>query len=522
MRAGARGAMVFAGGMLVAGLAAAQGMKGAGTARRLAQRARGSEARQTPAELAPGLDAPQRLAERARGATLLLADLRDLCERIGGRPTGSPACERAVEWAVARFRGAGVDAVSTESYSIPGLWLPQSASAACVEPEPFSIRLAAAPYSHSTPGGRPIEARLVDAGDGSPAAFARLGGAAPGAVALVRSHEMESMDDVLAEHLRDPGLLKAAAKARVAALLLQSNRAGGTLYRHLMSLNGRLAPVPAAVIAREDAERLAGLARMGAVRVRLQLENGTGGAYQAENVVAEIRGREKPEEIVLLGAHLDSWDLGTGAQDNGVNDAMVIDVARGFRELGIAPRRTVRFVLFTGEEQGFWGSRGYVERHAAELDRHVAAVIFDGGSGRTTGFSLNGREELRRPVEEALRAAGGLGASEHSLEPFEGTDNFGFLLAGVPNLVANQDPGPYVPVYHAQWDVFEKVDARGARENDAIASALVWGLAESAQRPARRQTPAEVSRLLKVTKLDQAIRALGLRQAGNSGRHKAR
>src|ERR1019366_9781793 len=98
--------------------------------------------------------------------------------------------------------------------------------------------------------------------------------------------------------------------------------------------------------------------------------------YESRNVIAEIRGREKPDEIVLVGAHLDSWDLGTGAEDNGVNAAMVIDLLRGFKELKVAPRRTIRFALFTGEEQGMWGSAGYVKRHRAELDKHVAVVVF--------------------------------------------------------------------------------------------------------------------------------------------------
>src|SRR5439155_13464003 len=190
---------------------------------------------------------------------------------------------------------------------------------------------------------------------------------------------------------------------------------------------------PAAVVSRDDADRLAALARKGEVRFRLTLANRVERSYESRNVVAELRGREKPEEIVLLGAHLDSWDLGTGAQDNGVNAAMVIDVARAFRRLGLTPRRTVRFVLFTGEEQGLWGSAGYVQRHRGELERHAATIVYDAGSGRTTGFYLNGREELRAPVEAALRAAPGLQASHHFPEVFEGTDNVAFLLAGVPN-----------------------------------------------------------------------------------------
>src|SRR5206468_13060633 len=131
------------------------------------------------------------------------------------------------------------------------------------------------------------------------------------------------------------------------------------------------------------------------------------------------------------------------------------------------------------------------------------------GSGRTSGFYLDGREELRGPVNEALAAVAGLATSDHSIEAIDGTDNFDFLLSGVPNLIANQDPAPYLPDYHAESDVFERVNAREAKANAAIASALVWGLAERPDRPARRQTRAEVERLITDTKLDAQMKAFG-------------
>jgi carboxypeptidase Q len=185
----------------------------------------------------------------------------------------------------------------------------------------------------------------------------------------------------------------------------------------------------------------------------------------------------------------------------------VIDVARGMKEFGLVPRRTVRFALFTGEEQGMWGSAGYVKRHAKEMDKHAGVIIFDVGSGRTTGFYLNGREELRRPLDQALGAVSGLAASEHTLEAIDGTDNFDFMLSGVPNLVAVQDWSPYLPDYHAESDTFDKVDAREARANEAIAAAALWGLADSAEPAAPRQTRAQVSKLLLDQKLDEQMKA---------------
>lgn len=458
---------------------------------------------------APGntASAAQRLAERATGATPLMDDLRELCDQVGGRPTGSPACARAVEWGAAKFRAAGVADVKLEPFTVPHLWLGHTAEATCVAPARFTVRLAAMPYTPATPQGRALEAPLVVINADKPEALAQLGARARGAIALVTSDEMRSLDDLFAEYLRNAPLVAAARKAQVAALLLQSTHPRGLLYRHPVSFVAQPAPLPAAIVSREHAARLARLAAQGPVRVRLNIMNQTGGAYQAQNVVAEIRGRERPDEVVLLGAHLDSWDLGTGANDNGVNAALVIDVARGLKQLGLQPRRTIRFALFTGEEQGMFGSAGYVKRHAAELDQHVAAVIFDIGSGRTTGFYLNGREELRQPVAAALRACKWLGVSANPPDAIDGTDNYDFLLSGVPNLVANQDALPYLPDYHAESDVFDIVNAQEAQRNAGVAAALVWSLADAPTRPAARQTRAQVEQLLKATHLDEQMRA---------------
>jgi carboxypeptidase Q len=463
-------------------------------------------------------DSAQMLVGRELGQTPMFDDLEELCDRIGGRPTSSQACDRAVDWAAGKFNAAGVNSVHTESYTIPNRWLGEKAEAECLSPAQFPIRLAAAPGTASTPDGRELVAPLVDLDEGSADDFELLGNKARGAIALVQSKEMKSADDLFGEYVRSGPILAQAQKAGVAALLLQSTRPRGLLYRHPMTLDGSIEPLPVAIVSRENAARLARLASQGEVRIRLKLQNRTGGEYEAKNVVAEIRGSDKPDEIVLIGAHLDSWDLGTGAEDNGVNAAMVIDLARNIKALGLKPRRTIRFVLFTGEEQGLLGSEAYVRAHVDELDRHVAMITFDTGSGRTVGFDLNGRAELRRPVEEALRAVGGLSPMNLSNEALDGTDNFDFLLSGVPNLVAMQDWDPYLPNYHAESDTFGMVDQRNAQLNAAIAAALVWGLANQESRLAPRLTRAEVEKLLEQTGLNQQMKAFGQWEAWAAGK----
>lgn len=452
-------------------------------------------------------DAVQKLAARAQGDTPIFEDLKELCDGIGGRPTGSAACDRAIEWSAKKFRDIGIQNVTIEPFTAPRMWLPGSAEASTVTPVKFNIRIAAAPMSPSTNG--PLEAKLVDVGEGTPEAFARLGPAIRGSIVLVHSSEMKTFDDLFGEYMRNGVLLEAARKYQPAAMLLESTRPRGLLYRHPISLDTNYAPMPAAIISREHAGRLARLAEKGDVRVRLNLINRTAPSYQSKNIIAEIRGREKPDEVVLIGAHLDSWDLGTGAEDNGVNCALVIDLARAFHDLGLTPRRTIRFALFTGEEQGMLGSKAYVAQHKRELDKFAAVVVFDTGSGHLNGFYLNGREELRAPVNHALEGLDGMKPTEHIVDAIDGTDNFDFLISGVPNLVGIQDPIPYLPDYHAESDTFERVNQKEEKVTEAVAAALLWGLAENPERPTRRQTRDEVEKLLKETKLDEQMRAFG-------------
>jgi len=344
-------------------------------------------------------DAPHRLAARAQGDTPMMSDLRELCDGIGGRPTGSEAAGKAIEWAAQKFRDIGVQKVSVEPFTAPSMWLPVTAEASAVEPVKFNIRIAAAPMSPSTNGV--VEGSIIDVGEGTSETFDHLGATLKGSIVLVHSGEMKTFDDLFAEYMRNGELLAMARKYQPAAILLESTRPRGLLYRHPITLDLTYAPVPAAIISREHAERLARLAEHTAVRVRLAMTNKTAPSYESKNVIAEIPGRES-DEIVLIGAHLDSWDLGTGAEDNGVNVALVIDLARAFHDLGIVPRRTLRFALFTGEEQGMLGSEAYVARHKNELDKFAGVMVFDTGSGHLSGFYLNGRDELRKQINDAL------------------------------------------------------------------------------------------------------------------------
>jgi hypothetical protein len=449
----------------------------------------------------------------------LVTDLRQLCDHIGGRVSGSPQSARAAEWAAQKFRDAGADAVRVETFTLPAYWRSRSAIASCVGPAKFPLRIAAAPLTASTPGA--IEGSLVDFGEGKADELEKVGDA-KGKIAFVHSRLMKSLDDLFGDYMRINGLMETAKKSGVSAMLVESSQARELLYRHPMSLNGSIASVPVAIVARDQAERLARLMSEGQVRVRLALDNEIVKNVTERNIIAEIRGSEEPDEVVMIGAHLDSWDMGTGALDNGVNAATVIDILRQMKAAGRLPRRTIRFALFTGEEQGMIGSKAYVRAHLAEMSKVVMMLAIDIGSGKTTGFFLNGRKELRKDVEEALLPFFPDGKSQsHPPDAIDGTDNFDFLLAGVPNLVANQDPVPYLPEYHAESDTFDKVDQTQAKENEAMYSAVLWQFANTAQR-APQQTRAEVAKLIADTHLEEQMKGFQQWDEWASGRRGVR
>jgi hypothetical protein len=456
-----------------------------------------------PARKTPAI-ASEVLSDRSR----MEEDLRLLCDEVGGRPTGSMAYGAALQWGVDAFRRAKVDSVALESYDAPARWEPIDAEAEVISPVRFPLRIVSFGNAPST--REKIKAPLVDAGSGTRADFERLGRQARGAIALVRTKPMLTFDDLFAEYLAGPEMVKAAEASGAAAVLFVSTRPRDLLYRHTITFDGTLISIPIAMVAREQGLRLARLLDKGEQpELSLEIENRTGGPWQPQNVVAEIRGRDMPDELVLLGAHLDSWDLGTGALDNGVNSALVVEVARAIAA-GARPKRSVEFVLFTGEENGLLGSRGYVAAHRAEMDRYDAVLIHDIGDGKIVGYFTDGRPDLHPALSRVLAPVKDWGAAGLNDEAILGTDNFDFLLEGVPNLIANQETARYLPDYHAESDTLDKVDMKQARRNAAIAAVAVSGIANAPARVGKRQNRAEIEQVLAKSGLADQMKTYGL------------
>jgi carboxypeptidase Q len=453
--------------------------------------------------------APQ-VIQSAEGPSPLAENLRYLTDTIGGRISGSEAADKAAGWAVEAFRHAGVDEVHTEKFTIPVGWSEGKTRVEVLAPVPFPLRLVSTGWSPPTPAGG-ITANIVDVGNGDASGFAKAGAAVNGAIVLVHSKILVTWDDLEDEYAIAPGIIARAKGAGAAAIFWMSTRPDMLLYRHTSTVDGHLEALPQAIIAREDALRIARFLAGGEpVRVHFNMPNRVTGPAESENVVAEIRGSEKPDDFVLLGAHLDSWDLGTGALDDGCSAAMVIDAARVLRSTGSVPRRSIRFVLFTGEEQGMLGSWAYARAHREELNHMIAAVIFDSGDGRVTGYSLGGRSDAVSAVREALLPLRQLGVTDFTLDAGADEDNFDFLLEGVPTLVANQEPDEYMLNYHAFSDTYGKVDIPALKKHVAIAALTAYALANDTQPIAPRQTRAQIEALLKRTGLEQQMRTLGL------------
>ncbi len=199
---------------------------------------------------------------------------------------------------------------------------------------------------------------------------------------------------------------------------------------------------------------------------------------QAHNVIAELRGSEKPEEVVVLGAHLDSWDLGTGTTDNGTGVTAVMEAFRALAAQPVKPKRTIRVVLFSGEEQGLYGSKAYVKAHAAELAQHQAVLIEDSGTAPIKGWNLQGRQDLRPLVAQAVADANELGVRELSLETALDSDHAPFLPEGVPAFFARKDFDEYIKVtHHSQVDTFDHAKPEELLQNAQALAATAWGLA---------------------------------------------
>jgi hypothetical protein len=435
----------------------------------------------------------------------VMQNLQHLSDVIGPRLSGSPAMRRANEWTAERFRAYGLSA-TLEPYVFGVPW----------ERGPASLRLTA-PFSrelnaHSwawTEGisGKTLAGPVVLADLTTPESLAVYRDKVKGAWVLPRAPypvwnpdgpEMTVEDSTrLQDQLRLRSLATADTSAAAVAArrqftvdlpyILKAAGALGTLVdgskeHGLMTMSGspnRLSPLPNLVISNEDYALLARLLAAGTTpRLEGRVENRLGKKpVQQWNTVAEIRGTELPGQAVILGAHLDSWDLGTGVTDNGTGSMVVLDVARAIAQSGLKPKRTIRFVLFSGEEQGLLGSRAYADAHAATADSIQAVLVLDNGTGAITGQALQGRKDLEGLWRELLVPVAGLDADSVREASKMGTDHLSFLPYGVPGFNFDQLRRGYNHTHHSQTDTYDKAVAGDLKQAAAVMAVTAYELA---------------------------------------------
>lgn len=459
-----------------------------------------------------------RLIQEALKPSPLESNLRRLTDEVGGRVPGTPAMQRAVDWGVAAFKDAGADSVHTEEFTIPNSWAEGATSmtAATYMGTPFGVRAVSIAWAPALAAVKHVP--IMDVGEGSESDFARVGDVS-GKLLLVHTKVLASWADLFGEYEQAPAVIALAVKGKAKAIAFMATRENDILYRHTNSVAGEIDQLPMVIVAREDGQRIARLlASANPVWADLAIPNRVGGPIKSWNVVAEIRGREKPDEFVILGAHLDSWELGTGALDNGCNAALVIDALRAIRASGLKPLRTIRFVLFSGEEEGLIGSRMYAVAHRNELDKAAGVVIFDSGTGKTTGFSTGGRTDVATSALPMVAPLEQFGAAKLIPTAESGTDHFDFMLEGVPTFVAEQDEANYLVNYHATSDTYDKVDFPQLKKHVAEAAVLSFALANAPDRVGPRLTRDQIEQSMRDLHFDEELKAMGMWDDWASGK----
>ena len=449
----------------------------------------------------------QKLSKIIENDDQVAKDLAYLCDFIGGRPTGSEANLASVDWTYGKFQEYGVS-VSKQAFEMPGFWLEQSSKAKITGDLNFTPRVTALTFS--TRSNMYKTYPLLDGGRGEKEDFSRLGTRSEGAVIFIETDELVNIDGLFKEYSDAAKIEALAYKAGVAGVVYMSSRPKKLMYRHNAS-RAYDNTLPMLVMAREDGKRcLRALRRNDTSQLFIQMDIKVKnrGDQTSYNVISEIRGSEKPDEVVVIGSHLDSWGMGTGANDNGCNVVMMMTIAKHFVQLGITPKRTIRLVLWNGEEQGFYGSMAYTKQYENTMDDHVMALSVDIGSGAINGFFTGGRPDVLQATDQIVNKFNDLGPFINIDVPLVGTDNFDFMMVGVPNLVANHEEYNYALNYHAESDTYDKVDIVQLKKNTVIVAALTLEYANDLSIKLKRQTRSEIETLIVNTDLEDQMRAM--------------
>ncbi len=407
--------------------------------------------------------------------------LETLCDGVGNRISGSPQAEQAVEWGVKKFQELGFDHVRRQPVTVH--WWVRGAreEVSIVAPYPHDVVALALGGSIATPA-EGITAPVVIVNDIDDLKKHPID--AKGKIVLFNkrmgpdaSGKPLGYGDVVPQRVN--GAIEAAKCGAVASLIRSVGSADYRLpHTGMMRYQDGVPKIPHAAITAEDADTIERLiARGETVTVRMKLSCSDGGMVPSANVVAELPGREKPDEVVVIGGHLDSWDVGQGAQDDGTGIAASIEALRVLKASGMIPRRTVRVVLFMNEENGGAGGDGYAKEMASTLDRHVAAVEMDGGSFDPEGFGITAGAGGLAQLAVVGRVLAPLGCGALT-EKGGGADIGPMSKSGVPMIGLKNDSTKYFRYHHTPADTLDKVDPQELAKCSAMMAVMAYTLAE--------------------------------------------
>jgi carboxypeptidase Q len=441
-----------------------------------------------------GANGQAAISERQRTAANRLIDaavndstgyhkLASLTDKFGHRLSGSQSLEHAIDWILDQMRAEGLENVRGEPVMVPH-WVRGQESATLVAPRPLALHMLGLGMSVGTPAAGITAPVLVVA---SFEELQRRAAEAKGKIVLF-DHPFPT-DVSPFNGYRDAvqyrgGAPAAAARVGAVATLIrsietfsiQSPHTGSTRY------DSTTAPIPAAALSIEDAELLHRMQDRGdEIVVTLKMEAQVLPDASSRNVVAELRGSERPDEVVVLGGHIDSWDVGQGAMDDGGGSVAAWEAVRLMKQLGLRPKRTVRVVLWTNEENGGRGGRAYLDAHLAELDKHVAAMESDNGVFRPFGFRFQGTDSGLAMAKQIGTLLERIGASRVEMGDGE-ADVDPLIRRGVPGFGLDVDPTHYFWYHHSWADMMTMIDRTDFSRCVATMAVMAYALADLDQR----------------------------------------
>ena len=425
-------------------------------------------------------DAAARIIAAATRDSAAWFKLARLSDTFGPRFSGTENLERAIDWVLAEMKRDGLENVRGEPVMVPR-WVRGAESAELVSPRPQGLPLLGLGGSIGTPAqGITAELLIVKSFDDLKARAAE----ARGKIVL---YDVPFTTYGATVQYRGTGAIEAAKVGAVAALVrsvtpssMRTPHTGGMRYDSTVSR------IPAAAITVEDSEMLHRIQRRGErITVRLTMGAQLLPDVESRNLVGELKGRERPDEVVVIGGHIDSWDVGSGAMDDGGGVVIAWEAVRLLKQLGLTPRRTIRVVGWTNEENGLRGGLAYRDAHAAELDQHVLAIESDGGVFRPIGFGFNGSDSARAILRQVVTLLKPL-AADSLLAAGGGADIGPIMQRGVPGMSHVVDGTRYFWYHHTEADTPDKLDPREVAQNVAAMAIMAYVVADLPERLPRK------------------------------------